>query len=149
MVHDSWCQGGHDTQLRVGDFLAPSLSRVTMEHALYKLLMLSNSLSALEVDVRRHESCLESVLRSDEDGDCASDMAAMYLTYRKDSGNDRQATGGDVRDNQPAQWWIKISEHQDVELLLESFGMQLEERRRAPWAVEWRADKGRGEDKWE
>lgn len=95
---------GSDTELRVGDFLAPSLSRVTQEHALYKLLMLSNSLSALEVDVRRHESCLETVLRSDED------MAAMYLTYRRDSGSDRQ-----------------VSDHQDVELLLESFGMQLED----------------------
>lgn len=37
-----------DTQLHLRDFLAPSLSRVTQEHALYKLLMLSNSLSALE-----------------------------------------------------------------------------------------------------
>eukprot|EP00913_Durusdinium_trenchii_P031957 g29930.t1 len=56
-----------ETQLRLRDFLAPSLSRVTQEHALYKLLMLSNSLSALEVDVRRQESCLETVLKSDEE----------------------------------------------------------------------------------
>eukprot|EP00434_Breviolum_minutum_P033462 symbB.v1.2.029608.t1/scaffold3264.1/size60040/3 len=57
---------GSETELRVGDFLVPSQKRVKQEHMLYKLLMLSNSLSALEVDVRRHEACLESVLRSDE-----------------------------------------------------------------------------------
>ncbi|CAE7806277.1 mrs2, partial [Symbiodinium sp. KB8] len=94
-----------DTQrLSVRDFLAPSLTRATREHALYKLLMLSNSLAALEVDVKRHESCLENLLKSDED------MAAMYLSYRRDSGNER-----------------KVSDHEDVELMLESFGMQLED----------------------
>jgi len=97
---------GSETELRVGDFLVPSQKRVKQEHMLYKLLMLSNSLSALEVDVRRHEACLESVLSSDED------MAAMYLSHRRDSGSDR-----------------KVSDHQDVELLLESFGMQLEDLR--------------------
>eukprot|EP00440_Ansanella_granifera_P030310 gb/GFBE01032931.1/.p1 GENE.gb/GFBE01032931.1/~~gb/GFBE01032931.1/.p1 ORF type:complete len:494 (+),score=106.57 gb/GFBE01032931.1/:1-1482(+) len=92
------------SNLAVRDFLVPPDSRATREHALYRLLMLSNSLSALEVDVRRQYTCLDQLLKSDED------MAAMYLSYRRASGSGRN-----------------VADHEDMELMLESFGMQLED----------------------
>ena len=81
----------------------PSSSSAT-EHTLYRLLTLSNSLGALEVDVRRTFAALTALLGNDED------MATMYLSHKAMEGEQRP-----------------VEEHTEVELMLEAFATQLED----------------------
>jgi Mg2+ and Co2+ transporter CorA len=72
------------------------------EHALYRLLTLSESLDSLQVQVRRSEACLDAIMRSDED------MAMLYLSHRRSVGIGRA-----------------LDKHEEVEMLLEGYGTQL------------------------
>ena len=81
-----------------------SSSSSATEHTLYRLLTLSNSLGALEVDVRRTFAALTALLGNDED------MATMYLSHKAMEGEQRP-----------------VEEHTEVELMLEAFATQLED----------------------
>ena len=74
------------------------------EHALYRLLTLSNSLAALELDVRRTFTALTTLLGSDED------MSALYLSEAARTGAARP-----------------VERHEEVELMLEAYATQLED----------------------
>lgn len=71
------------------------------ERALYQLITLSDALSALELEVKRAETSLEALLKSDED------MAALYLSHRA---RRRAARPTD--------------DHSEVELMLEAASTQ-------------------------
>lgn len=74
------------------------------EAALYRLLTLSKSLTALALDVKRSSAALAQLLSSDED------MANTYLSFRQQSGAQRS-----------------IDDHIDVELMLESYATEHED----------------------
>merc|ERR1712232_424520 len=68
----------NNTSLKFGHLFRPPEEVQGREHALYRLLVLSNGLQNLEVDVRRAESCLSTLISTDED------MAGMYLSHQRD-----------------------------------------------------------------
>ena len=73
--------GAHGLAPRSSLFAAAT--REGTEHTLYRLLTLSNSLGALEVDVRRTFAALTALLGNDED------MATMYLSHKAMEGEQR------------------------------------------------------------
>jgi len=81
--------------------LAADAHAEAREEALYQLITLGDALSSLGVEVKRAETTLEALLRSDED------MAALYLSHRKQRGEARPE-----------------KEHVEVELMLEAAAAQ-------------------------
>ena len=96
-----------DNAQQDGDTIWSRLFSSRREAALYRLLTLNDSLSSLEVDVKRAHSTLLTLLASDED------MESMYLTHRARHAGARRPTG----------------EHKNLELLLESYATDHEDLR--------------------